>query len=367
MRPPRAATRLRRERPALLTDAGLSQAMKGTSVAENDNSEFAADARKQDMIGDTTPRKWDEVFDEQIMVTVDTDEFCCYTAGLDNNPGIVCLFLHGGGHCALSWGCVVEHVKSVCGAVAFDARGHGDTMCADVTDLSAEAQVADAAAVIRALFASRGKDVPDLVICGHSMGGAIAIRLSASGTLGSSVKGLVVIDVVEGTAMAALPYMRNWVQRRAQSFDSVEKGVRYVIKAGHVRNAASARLSVPRQLVYKENCRRWVWRTDLEKTSTFWHGWFHGLSQLFLSVPAAKLLLLAGIDRLDKDLTIAQMQGKFQNMLIPSAGHAVHEDQPEQTARVIMDYLKRNMFVDGCPTDEPGEVFQQRSPIPPCR
>lgn len=38
------------------------------------------------------------------------------------------------------------------------------------------------------------------------------------------------------------------------------------------------------------------------------------------------MLLLAGTDRLDKELTIAQMQGKFQLVLLPSCGHAIQED-----------------------------------------
>lgn len=53
------------------------------------------------------------------------------------------------------------------------------------------------------------------------------------------------------------------------------------------------------------------WRIDLTKTEKHWPGWFHGLSDTFLSVPAAKLLLLAGIDRLDRDLTVGQMQGNL--------------------------------------------------------
>lgn len=39
--------------------------------------------------------------------------------------------------------------------------------------------------------------------------------------------------------------------------------------------------------------------------------WFTGLSQKFLNCRTAKLLLLAGTDRLDKDLLIGQMQGSF--------------------------------------------------------
>lgn len=55
----------------------------------------------------------------------------------------------------------------------------------------------------------------------------------------------------------------------------------------------------------------------------FRRGWFEGLSDLFLSLPAAKLLLLAGTDRLDKPLMIGQMQGKFQLVVLPAVGHTV--------------------------------------------
>lgn len=54
----------------------------------------------------------------------------------------------------------------------------------------------------------------------------------------------------------------------------------------------------------------YTWRIDLSKTEPFWRGWFSNMSSLFLSVPEPKLLLVAGVDRLDKELTIAQMQGK---------------------------------------------------------
>ena len=46
-------------------------------------------------------------------------------------------------------------------------------------------------------------------------------------------------------------------------------------------------------------------------TEQYWPGWFQGLSSKFLSCSPAKMLLLAGIDRLDTDLTVGQMQGKL--------------------------------------------------------
>lgn len=55
---------------------------------------------------------------------------------------------------------------------------------------------------------------------------------------------------------------------------------------------------------------KYVWRVDLKKTEGYWKGWFEGLSQLFLSITVPKMLFLAGVDRLDKLLTIGQMQGE---------------------------------------------------------
>lgn len=282
-------------------------------------------------------------------------------------PPLVVVLLHGGGHGALSWALVTDQLKPHVAVLAFDARAHGHSRVLDDAQLDAATQVDDTTALLSTFFAAKfpHHPLPKLVICGHSMGGAIAVRLAAARPLPSLV-GLVVIDVVEGTAMAALPHMSNWLSDRTRAFASVEKAIRYVTKAGFIRNVASARISVPPQICYSETDHCWVWRTALQHTERYWKGWFDGLSALFLSVPVAKLLILANVNRMDKDLMIAQMQGKFQNILIPSAGHTIHEDQPEQTARTLLDFLHRNLLIEHDDDLTNSTVFQQRRPIPPC-
>ena len=88
----------------------------------------------------------------------------------------------------------------------------------------------------------------------------------------------------------------------------------------------------------------YTWRIDLSKTEPYWTGWFSGLSNKFLSVPASKMLILAGVDRLDRDLTVGQMQGKFQMQVMPQAGHAIHEDVPDKMAEAMATFLVRNKF-----------------------
>ena len=111
-----------------------------------------------------------------------------------------------------------------------------------------------------------------------------------------------------------------------------------------IRSVDSARISVPSLLRHgsSDATRPWTWRTDLAATQPYWEGWFAGLSRKFLEAKGGKLLLLAGTDRLDKELMIGQMQGKYQLQVFPEAGHFIHEDQAEKTAMVIADFYRRN-------------------------
>lgn len=47
------------------------------------------------------------------------------------------------------------------------------------------------------------------------------------------------------------------------------------------------------------------------------------MSSSFLQARCAKVLICAGNDRLDRELMIAHMQGKFQVHLVPASGHVV--------------------------------------------
>lgn len=115
---------------------------------------------------------------------------------------------------------------------------------------------------------------------------------------------------------------------------------RYAFTSGQTKNFEAARVSAASQVRKDPASGDHIWITDLMQTEPYWREWYTGLSAAFLKIPAPKLLLLAGTDRLDKDLTIGQMQGKFQMKVLP-AGHAVHEDEPGKTAEAIEDFLTR--------------------------
>ena len=145
-----------------------------------------------------------------------------YIAG---SSGPVLVFLHGGGHSALSWAVLTKHLlqKCVCQVVALDIRGHGDTRTNDDTDLSKERLIQDVEDVIFALF----KDsIPPLVLIGHSMGGAMAVHTAAKGGV-PNLAALFLIDVVEATALESLSHMQSFLSSRPQTFRNVEHAIEW--------------------------------------------------------------------------------------------------------------------------------------------
>lgn len=373
---------------------------------------------------DYSPLSWDQYFESQedVLVPECNATFRVYKSGFndpehENSP--ILMLLHGGGYSGLSWSVFAKslteliHVK----IVAVDMRGHGSTHTDNDADLSADTLAKDAALIYKHITSENESNV---ILMGHSVGGAIAVRSSLLPDFGSDLSGLIVIDVVEGTALDALQSMQSFLRGRPKQFECLEKAIEWSVRSGQTKNLESARISMPSQLkpkqtslsdrtqmsrpipsfsdaireeeeeaddlsvpsdgngvIGKESAKlsnpqsesevntmtKYEFRVDLSSTEKYWRGWFEGLSQQFLDSPSpAKMLLLAGIDTLDRELTIGQMQGKFQMQVLPECGHAVHEDVPDKVAEVVATFLVRNRLTIA----KQGSEFVLRSSFPGC-
>lgn len=299
---------------------------------------------------------------------------------------------HGAGSSGLSFALVASEIRRLlpnAGILSLDARGHGSTTITSTSstgtstlgsppppplDLSLETLTDDLYNVI--LLTQRQMawaQIPPLILVGHSLGGAVVTSLALNPrSLGPYILGHAVLDVVEGSAMEALQSMHAYLSTRPAAFPSLESAIEWHVRSRTLRSALSARTSVPSLLVLDDqnvvrqpetttssgptaaappatatppasgNPRPWHWRTNLAATQPFWEDWFVGLSHKFLAARGGKLLLLAGTDRLDTELTIGQMQGKYALQVFPDAGHFLHEDLPEKTAVSLVDFFRRN-------------------------
>jgi protein phosphatase methylesterase 1 len=260
---------------------------------------------------------------------------------------ITFVFHHGAGLSALSFGLVANKLRQLtsneCAVIAYDARAHGETVSNNNSDLSLNTLTLD---LIKFITQPSVVDPESkLILIGHSLGGAVVVEAAHNmeTCLHKRLLGVVVIDVVEGTAIDALPRMLSIVAKRPTSFKSLESAIGWSISSNTLKNLESARLSIPSQLKFNQNTQQFEWITDLFASQPNWETWFKGLSQKFLTCKTGKLLILAVTERLDKDLTIGQMQGKFQLHIANSeVGHNVHEDDPTQVANWLLEFWKRN-------------------------
>ena len=53
------------------------------------------------------------------------------------------------------------------------------------------------------------------------------------------------------------------------------------------------------------------------------------------------MLFLAGAERMDTELTVAHMQGKYEMKVIPDCGHVIQEDNPQALVNCIDFLIKR--------------------------
>jgi protein phosphatase methylesterase 1 len=255
------------------------------------------------------------------------------------SSGPIFLALHGAGLSASSYGPAALLSKKIpCQLISFDFRGHGqnnDTV--EETNMETELLVSETLQVLN--YIRDTNPGTQIVVVGHSMGGAIASKACLQDqNLGGKISGLIILDVVEGSAIDALPHMDSIVSQRPKNFRSVEQAIQWAVNSNTIKNLNSAKISVPLQV--RPCAKGFEFRTDLKNSKIYWEGWFRGMNNAFLGVHAPKQLIVAGSDRTDRQMMIAQMQGKFKHTVFFDVGHILHEDNPER----FVDELKA--FID---------------------
>ena len=127
-------------------------------------------------------------------------------------------------------------MKSFCRLVAPDLRGHGTnrapclrlghSVIENEKDLSASTLTEETILLINHVLPNeeKNKRIP-IVLIGHSMGGGLAVQVAIHPSIRERIKGLIVVDVVEGTALESLQVMTNVLKKRPHHFFDYQEAI----------------------------------------------------------------------------------------------------------------------------------------------
>lgn len=150
--------------------------------------------------------------------------------------------------------------------------------------------------------------------------------------------------MAEGTALNALPHMKTTLESWPHEFPSVASCVDWSVRNHHPSKICSAEKSIPPSLHRTSPDGPYTLRPNLTAYEENWQSWFLNFNTSFLGLEKIKMphfLLLSSPDRLDNELTVAQMQGKFQLKLIQGGcgEHFLHVREQRKRERTLLRHL----------------------------
>jgi pimeloyl-ACP methyl ester carboxylesterase len=259
------------------------------------------------------------------------------------------ILVHGFLDQAASWNPFVSFLQASLGPalwiVAPDCRGHGDSGWVGAGGYyHFPDYVFDLDCLIRALDAER------LKLVGHSMGGSISLLYS--GTFPEKVQKLVLIEGIGAAGMKfsdAPLRMEKWIgelhnrgRNHFREYDSVEAGARQLQQTNPRLNSPSAlRLA---RLGMKQNAKgKSIWKFDPLHRTTSPQPFYSAQAVEFLSRIECPVLVVEGqlsrhAQHPDRQQRLAVIRKKHF-AVIDNAGHMVHQDNPEELARAVAQFL----------------------------
>jgi len=259
------------------------------------------------------------------------------TWGVPGNPQVV--LLHGGGQTRHAWRGTGEQLGAAgFHAIAFDARGHGDSDWAEDGDYEQDAFIRDLVAVVTEL----GNRRP--VLLGASLGGNTALAAVGEGAV--SAAGLVLVDIVPQTERAGFDRVKAFMARHAGGFDSLED-VAAAIGGYRADERQSRNLNGLAKNVRRGEDGRLYWHWDprflagRERDLALRHARLSSSAKR-LTVPTL-LVRGASSDVVSED-GVAEFRAlcphaEYLNIL--DAGHMITGDANDRFGRATLDFLAR--------------------------
>lgn len=272
--------------------------------------------------------------------------------------GPLVILQHGGGQTRHAWKATGESLGAAgYHAVAFDARGHGDSDWDPDGDYSQEAMVQDLAHVIDAL----GNRRPALI--GASMGGGTSLVAIGEGVVDASA--LVLVDIAPRVNPAGVAAIQAFMAQSPDGFDSLDAVAAAIANYQPHRERPRTLDGLAKNVRLGEDGRyRWHWdpkirdgnpRIDLDERQ-------RRLEDCARRLDLPTLLVRGGLSDV---LTVGGAQEFLElcphaeYVAVPDAAHMVAGDRNDMFADAVIDFLRRSVPRDGTSTQRPSTPQQR--------
>lgn len=280
------------------------------------------------------------------MPTVRTDDIDTYYERRGTGPAVV--FVHGMILSTTMWERQTAALGDEFTVVAYDVRGHGRTGGSAVSPYSIELFADDLNALLEAL------DIDRAVVCGLSMGGAVAQAFAAAHP--EKIAGLVLADTFPSgplplTGRLALANVR--LLARLDRLVNYKTLNRWQLKVGNVLLPGVSGDGVTIQRLVEDGPT--ISHAEFVKIADATAGFQN--SNLDLSVVTAPTLVMHGEHLpMANDEATARLVDGLPNSdttvrVVPGSGHASNVDNPAFFTAALREFLTERVYGDDSATD----------------
>ena len=252
--------------------------------------------------------------------------------------GTAVILLHGGGQTRHAWKTTGE-VLGDAGfhAVAFDARGHGDSDWSPEADYSQDAMVRDLVAVIESLKLQK------VVLVGASMGGGTCLVAAGEGAVDALA--LILVDVAPRIEPDGVQKIRDFMTRNPDGFASLEEVADAIAGYQPHRTRPKSLGGLAKNVRLGKNGRyHWHWDPRMMTGHRDLASRERRLTACARNLQVPSLLVKGGIsDVVTEEGVQAYLQAapRSEYLNISGAGHMVAGDRNDLFGRATVEYLTR--------------------------
>jgi len=271
--------------------------------------------------------------------------------------GPLVVLQHGGGQTRHAWKNVGETLASAgYHAIAFDARGHGDSDWAPDGRYSQDAMIDD----LRSLLDALGQARPALV--GASMGGGTS--LVAVGEERVDATALVMVDIAPRVEPDGVARIKAFMNRRPEGFDTLEEVADAIASYQPHRARPRSLAGLAKNVrVGDDGKYRWHWDPRFLARGTDARKRLERFEACAARLALPVLLVRGGLS----DVLTEEGAREFlalcphaEYVSVGSAGHMIAGDRNDVFGNAVMDFLSRAVPVGGTPAYPPHKPHPHR-------